>query len=320
MKTKLITLLLIAVAAASCGKEAVETRNGNDPSIGFMSPGPRGNTIVGALGVAQAGGFNVWGYSHTGTWPAVTKTTLFNSVTVTSADNGATWSYSPLIDWPIGRKVSFFAYAPAGSAALNGYDTNGIPEIDFTVNDNPANQKDLLIANQMLDCTGPNPVNLLFDHALSRISFSALKSSSVTEVIRITGIELKNIYFRGTALMKIPAVWTVETSAVKNYSLALSSGGVQNVALTASDQLISTVAGTLFLMPQTLQRTTNPPEMVVSLTADGVPLSYTCPLFSPAAWTPGQPYNYQVYVESLDVVVILCGALESTTGGTWGNF
>ena len=320
MKTKLTILLLITIAAVSCTKEVIETRGGNEAGIGFTTLGTRGNMIAGALDVAQAGGFNVWGYRYAGYWPAATKTLLFNNVTVTSADNGATWSYGSPIDWPIGQKVSFFAYAPASGATAVGSDVNGIPIIDFTVDNNPANQKDFLIANQMLDRTGPSPVNVHFEHALSHIRFSALKAASVTEDIRITNIELKNLYFSGTTTLQTPVAWTVNTTAVKNYSVASSSGGLQNVALTTSTQLISLPAGILFLMPQALQRASDAPEMVVSFTADGVPLSYSCPLFSPAEWKPGKTYTYQLAVNDTHIVLILCGELESTTVGSWGDY
>jgi len=313
MKAKLIIrLILIAFVAVSCEKEVIEKRDKNGQGdenrlpIGFvMSEQTRGSVIATPLNVAQEGGFKVWGYRHRDNWSSGGFTaSVFNAAgtNVTSA-NGTTWSYQTPAYWSLYEYISFFAYAPADQATMNGHDASGVPRINFTVKDNPIEQKDLLIANQLLDQTPPNPVNMTFDHALSRIRFSALKDASISEEIRITNIELQNIYSGGTISLQTPVSWAVNTSVAKNYTLTSSlGGGLNDIALTGSDQLLTAPNGELFLMPQVLNRSSHVPNMEVSYatssgTSFGIERTYTLSGFPSDEWLPGKTYTYQLYID-----------------------
>ena len=312
MRTKLTILLLISIAAIACRKEIVETKGGKGSGIGFTTLLTRGTAIDDAAGVANAGGFNVWAYSHTGSWStALSKTIIIdNDVSgsyghVTSAD-GITWDYGTPREWPggAGEVVSFFAYAPAGSATV-GYDVNEVPVVTYTVSSVIANQTDLLVANPVLDCTGPDPVTMGFSHALSRIHFSALKAPEVLEEIKITSVIFNNVYSEGSAPLQLPVVWDVDYTPgkVSSYTVSILNGVLNDVALTDAGQPISN--GMLFLMPQTLLTDA---EMTVTFTVDGEILSWTGVLAAPyrEEWEPGKSYNYQLFIdgESVQVIVI----------------
>ncbi|MCL2693245.1 MAG: fimbrillin family protein [Rikenellaceae bacterium] len=303
-------LLLIAIISVSCGQEMVERRGegdsaGGDESrrVGFVMPSERGSVISTASDVAQAGGFTVWAYTHAGNWPT-TNVNVLNGTRVTSPDNGITWSTETPLYWATFRSfLSFFAYAPANSATMDGRDADGVPQINYTVDDDPVAQKDLLIAAPMLDRVGPDPVGVNFSHALSRIRFSAIKDVSITEEIRIVGIELQNIYSNGTAALRFPISWTVNTNSAKDYSLTnLSGGGLNDILLTDSDQLLTASNGELFLMPQNLDRSSDVPNIVVSYTtSDGISFgilhTHTITGFPVGGWLPGKTYTYQLHIE-----------------------
>ena len=307
MKTKRTILLLITVAAVACSQEKQLATDGHN--IGFELLLTRGAGIGNAKSVADAGGFNVWGYSYyttLGNWVTTTssgRSALFRNDVVTGSPDGLTWSYGTPVEWPAGKMVTFFAYGPLNSANVTGYDDD-VPVITFAVDTNPNSQTDLLIAAPMYDRTGPSPVALSFDHALSQIKFSALKAQEVVAEVKITGIELKNIYYKGTTPLDIIG-WTPETG-VRNFALSTASGTLQNITLTKNDQLLSTASGTMFLMPQTLNRVTNKPELSVTFTVDGQPLRWTGAVPPPSVWLPGRSYIYQLCIdgESVQVIVI----------------
>ena len=107
------------------------------------------------------------------------------------------WYYTPVKYWPnnTDEKLSFFAYAPyvgipkdatvtedgfistgknAGITGLTSNTSTSDPKLAFKMNDNVADQIDLLYADPMLDRTKQfygEKVQLKFKHALSRIGF-----------------------------------------------------------------------------------------------------------------------------------------------------
>jgi hypothetical protein len=294
----------MVITAVSCAKEVVDTKENNNLPIDFSTLLTRGSTIFGAQDVAALGGFRVWGYAHLNNWVlASTKEPLFSSTLVTSPNNGVTWSYGTPVNWPEGQKVSFFACAPAGVSTItaNGVD---VPKIDFTIDPNVVNQIDLLVAREMFDLVGPNPVNVVFDHALSRIRFSALKYPDFDGKVVITSIKLTNLYFKGATLFCPPA-WNVDNSSVTDYTVSVSSGTLENLPLTTSEQYISSSTGTLFLMPQTLIRASGTPQMIVTFTVGDQEMSFTCPLSLPDEWVTGKPYTYQLLIDGETVRVIV---------------
>ncbi len=308
MKLQILILALMAAATFSCSKEGVVS-NGSSSCIDFSTLLTRGSVISDPLGLAQAGGFSVWAYNHTGSWstnPA--KAPLLENETVTSAD-GNDWSYGPPVYWLNDNHVSFFAYAPAGSAIVNGATPLGVPVIDFTVASNPLNQKDLTIATQQYDQFGPyyannKPVNLFFNHALSMVRFSALTTGGIIEEVKVKKVVLKNIYYAGSTSLQAPVNWTIDTFAVNDYTLEAAKG-LKDIALTTASQDISSDNGLLFLLPQTIDRSSDDIEMTVTLTIGDVEVSYTSPLFSPMAWVAGRAYNYQIAVDKSSIQVIV---------------
>lgn len=309
MKARFAIFPLIAAAALSCGKERVESGNRPDlADIAFATPSSRGAQVNTAAKLAEAGGFNVWAYSHAGNWvsnPA--KTALLAETAVTSA-NGASWVYSPAKDWPAdGNNVSFFAYGPRASATVTGNTPQGVPTISFTVAADPLQQKDLQIAAPVYDQFGMDhpdgkPVSLFFNHALSLVHFTARIDGEMTQTVKVRKIELRNLYYQGSTTLEIPVAWNLVTSATHNYALSIGSG-LNDLALTTSTQGITAPNGSLFLMPQTLRAEV---ELAVTLDVDGGTVSYAGPIPAPEAWIPGKAYEYQIIIDhdAIKVIVI----------------
>ena len=322
MKTKVVILAATALLLVSCGREIVERPGDESVDISFTAGGfTRGSEITGPAGMATAG-FCVWAYNYTGFWAsAASKTIIINNTglghgRVTSGDGGLTWSYGTPQMWP-GNRVSFFAYAPYGAATPTGVDGQGVPTISYTIPDNVANQVDLLIADHVLDRIGPTPVNEMFRHALSRVSFSALKSANVSGVVKVTSIEVRNIYNDGSTVLKTPVLWNVNNLSTGAPVITIVNGLLQNLALTTTVQNVLSPGGTMFLMPQTLDATA---EIVVTYTIDALELSWTSPIPSPSVWEAGKSYNYQLLIDT-DLVMVILGQLESPWDGPgWGNY
>lgn len=306
-----IIRVIIAIIFVSCTEGTVEIREEQTADIQFATVLSKASIIDSSASLAQAGGFHVWAYSHSGNWDEVaaeTKTPLLENIPVFST-GGTVWSYGSPVAWPEADQVSFFAYAPAGKATVSKATESGVPVMNFEVNDSPAQQSDLLIAARVTDQSGSNyggqsTVGISFDHALSQIKFSALLSGEFEQEVKITQIVFRNIYHKGEAALETPVSWTVDTSTTKSYTLTTANGLSTN-ALSSVSQGISNANGLLFLLPQTIERATDLPEMEVTLTVDGVAVSYVVPVFSTAAWLPGRSYNYQLIVfrDSLQVIM-----------------
>lgn len=320
MRHLLIIATILTTCFASCTSGTVEGRDDDSPKVGisFSSrfPSSRSSIIDTGAKLATAGGFNVWAYSHTGTWSsAVTRVSMLENVPVTSDNNGTSWEYGAPVYWPDSDQVSFFAYGPAGKATAIADPADGVPAINFVVDNAAALQADLLIATNIPNQLGSNygdyaPVNLTFNHALSQVKFSALLSEDfknsngeVTETVKITKVELKNVSNDGEISLQAGASWQVSNESSANYTLVAGTD-LENITLTTSVQRLSTEAGTMFLMPQAVE--SGNIELAVTLTFNGIEMNYAVPLFSPVAWLPGKSYDYQLFVEkeSIQIIVI----------------
>ena len=316
-------IILVALASlVSCNKETIEKPDEQREEIGFAvhfthDEGlTKGSVITDAAGVATKGGFDVWAYSYTGTWSSVpAKTGIFVETQVTSLDGGLTWDYGTPQEWPLGKHVSFFAYAPHGSATPNGLDAQGVPVINYEVPINVANHVDLMIAGQQLDKSGPDPVDEQFSHALSQIRFSAAKVGYMTDNVIINSIEVSSVKYNGSTPLQLPVTWTVNPTT-RNYTLSIGNGLLSSTSLTTTMQEILTAGQAMFMMPQTMDAVA---QITVSFSRDNLNLNWTAPLPAPVEWFPGKSYNYQLLIDG-DMVMVMCAQLEFPTDGTWGEY
>lgn len=321
MKFRSLTILLIAAALLpllSCGEERTGGDTDGKTQIGFSTAlESRAAALTSPAELAAKGGFNVWAYSHTVPWstPPSSKGTVFDGTTVRGNSGGTSWSYDNPVDWPFDRYVSFFACGPAGSATMTGNNPEGAPTVRFTVNPVAASQTDFLIAHPVYDqaaayYSNGGSVNIRFEHALSRIVFSGVllnEPEEATRKVSVRSIVLNGLYSAGTAALGTgPIEWTADGLPSASYTASIATGELGNVQLTAASSYITTVNGSLFLMPQPLAREPGAtPTMTVTVDIDGITAAYPAvPLFSPASWKPGKTYNYQIIIDGNDLHVI----------------
>ena len=118
---------------------------------------------------------------------------LFNNVKVYSSSTAepVTWTYDNTKYWPTDGHVDFLAYAPHvdKKQLING------SSIDFTVEGEAANQKDLLWANAKGQTKENGKVTFKFAHALSRLGYKVKLNGDYTG----TTIKLNKITLAGSA-------------------------------------------------------------------------------------------------------------------------
>lgn len=135
-------------------------------------------------------GFGVFGNYNTGGQNFGFN--LFNNEKVTydaSAETPA-WKYSPLKYWPTEGHIDFLAYAPrVDKKQLNG------SSIDYTVEGEAANQKDLLWANAIGQTKENGKVTFKFNHALSRLGYTVKLNDAYSDVT----IKLNKITLAGSS-------------------------------------------------------------------------------------------------------------------------
>ena len=111
---------------------------------------------------------------------------------------GTKWTYEPLKYWPTDGHVDFLAYAPhVANTELNNTTDDPkkvLPCIDFTVEGEAANQKDLLWANATNKTKADGTVTFNFNHALSRLGYTVKLNGDYTG----TTIKLNKITLAGS--------------------------------------------------------------------------------------------------------------------------
>ena len=141
--------------------------------------GSRGSVLEIADLKNSKDGFGVFGnYNSTGGQKFVANLFINQQVTYSSADKK--WTYSPLKYWPTQGHIDFLAYAPYVKNTLL---TDS--KINFTVEQNVADQKDLLWANAKNQTKTDNPVKFTFNHALAKIGY-AVKKGVTDDNVTIT--------------------------------------------------------------------------------------------------------------------------------------
>lgn len=118
---------------------------------------------------------------------------LFNNQKVTGKASAEgtkwTWTYDSVKYWPTDGHIDFLAYAPrVDNKQLNG------SSIDFTVEDDAANQKDLLWANATNQTKANKTVTFKFKHALAKIGYKVQLNGDYTG----TTIKLNKITLAGS--------------------------------------------------------------------------------------------------------------------------
>ena len=186
--------------------------------------------------------FGVLASVYTGSWSETSclPDYMYN-VEVTKASSWTT-SYQ----WPgSGRNIRFFAYAPYNGTgiSLSSATKAGTPSIAYTVPKSVGAQRDLLVAaTSGIAGNTAAAAPLTFAHALTAIRFTTGDDMLAG---RITKITLKGVYGSGSYTMGADSWGDYGATATFSQTLTADVDG-------SADQVITPVAATFMMLPQTL--------------------------------------------------------------------
>ena len=221
-------VFLMAVAAvamlASCSNDETTGKavNGNTIKFdGFVNKSVKG--AANDLNNTTFTSFQVWGLMSKGDQTG----TPFVGTTVTKS--GSEWTYNGNVYWENGYNYSFVAIAPAGFGTFNAPSTVGeYGTIDF---ENGEGTTDLIYdvdgkyATSPVSTEGqcPEPINLTFNHLLSRVKFAFKNAMDDGSTINVTDVTITNANTKATATLGATATWAL---ADDNDVAELSFGNV----------------------------------------------------------------------------------------------
>lgn len=271
MKKKLFLGLLAAAAVTftACQKDEVINEVPQDQPIEF-------GTYVGRDAQTKASeqtestlqgvGFGVYAYyTDTENYTQNSPLNFLWDEHVTYSDSK--WGYTNTKYWPsvTGKKFTFIAYAPANDninisnkpSKENEY--KGDPKFTFTVNETVTSQTDLLYASiKDYSTIATNSVqNFTFNHALSRIGFSA-KPANQNDKISITGISITGKFTKNATFNVHSGDFT---TPINNSEAITYNPIVKNVEITGSSAVSITEDGNyIMIIPTDKFKETDPEQ------------------------------------------------------------
>lgn len=195
-KLFIMGLAAMGLALTACNSdETVEVAKGK--AIGFKTFVNNSTRVANDATTDGLKSFKVWGLMNNGTQTG----TPFVAKEVTKENN--TWSYTPPVYWEKGYSYSFVALAPN-----NAYTFTAPAEINtwgsLTFN-NGTGETDLIYATaKQATVTGegcPAPVNLTFNHMLSRVRFQFENGMLDGSVLTVSNVKINDAYTSGTATL-----------------------------------------------------------------------------------------------------------------------
>ena len=259
--------------------------------------------------VTSINDFVLYSYSYSGTMSSSATKVSVNE-TVSSSNN---WKSQK--QWQkASDNMSFYAYNAGNTNATFSLSGDN-PTLSYTVEDDVANQQDLLVAKKE-DVTGDytnTPISLSFNHALTAVQFG-IGSTMADGTIK--KIELQGIKNSGTYNYSNDT-WTLNSST-KNYSITLdvpistnkpSSGTTLITGQSGSNNL-------MLLMPDTLGADA---KLVVTIESNGT--SHVLTMNLSGTWSPGHTVTYSLSTtkETGDYVLKVGNPSSLSTNEVGGN-
>lgn len=191
-------LALLPFCLSACGDSA--SPGSDAPSglaaIGF-SPTVEAQTRAADFTKENLTSMGVFAYSTQGSNFSSSSTPNFmcNQKVEKAAGSGGSWTYTPVKYWPgnSNDKLSFFAYAPHGTAGLipSGNTASNYPFLTYIVPTAEAEQTDLLAAQPLLNQTyamHSGNVDFKMKHALAKITFKVKNEAGAA--VSVSGFSL----------------------------------------------------------------------------------------------------------------------------------
>lgn len=284
----------------------------------------------------------LFAYSAKGNFNAATSTPDYMYNKAVNKANGV-WTYAPAMYWlDAPYTFSFFAVHPIPSAAngielLTAAETPGYPTFRVTPAVSPSQQVDLCMATPVLNATYIDPdgdgnstndmdgnVPLNFKHATAKINFKARYTGGDVNAW-IDAIELVGVIGSGKLEFTQDAYkWTPDVNATVSYKLALLNGELSYTPILKSgatgDDAVSSVSGTLCIVPQTIPAGA---QLNVRIRTGGLiggtegvdiaTYSYSKQLSS-GIWSAEKSHDFNFTINDLNTKL---GNLDFPVGKTW---
>ena len=247
-KCKLLILLLIATGLAACSNDDEVITAQERPITVTVSEKPFTAPTSNAAPVRS-------------TRAAITTTETFSAFSIdyvygtapstgkrTATKTAGTWAVDG--SWPdidTDKEVNWYAHS---DGTFHRDDDEGTPYIYFSVDENAAKQKDLLVATLSAsyeDCGGH--LNFTFDHACAAVKFYVKKANNLSDyTLTVSSVKLSGVVKAGDYYYNTSS-WTLGNQT-SNYTLY--DGTAKTLTNTDYEALDATDAPYLFLIPQTL--------------------------------------------------------------------
>lgn len=195
-KLFIMGLAAMGLALTACNSdETVEVAKGN--AIGFKTFVNNSTRAANDVTTDNLESFKVWGLMNKGDQTG----TPFVAKEVTKGTNG--WSYEPPVYWEKDYAYSFVALAPNNAYTFTAPTViNTWGSLTF---ENGAGETDLIYAAaKKATITGngcPAPVNLTFNHMLSRVRFQFENGMADGSVLTVSNVKINDAYTSGTATL-----------------------------------------------------------------------------------------------------------------------
>lgn len=195
-KLFIMGLAAMGLALTACNSdETVEMAKGN--AIGFKTFVNNSTRVATDATTTNLNAFKVWGLMNNGTQTG----TPFVGKEVTKGTVG--WSYETPVYWEKGYAYSFVALAPNDAYTFNAPTAiNNWGSLTF---DNGAGETDLIYATAKQETvagnTCPSPVDLTFNHMLSRVRFQFENGMDDGSVLTVSNVKITDACTSGTATL-----------------------------------------------------------------------------------------------------------------------
>jgi hypothetical protein len=325
MKQLILCASIAALAMSSCSNDGSTLTPGSTESkaVGFstfVEKTTRGDNVVTGTTYPTGGNFLVMGYNTGSTSGTLSSNSALNFMRNVVSFDGTSYTYYPTHYWTPNNYYSFFAVHPATDvssvttpAAIGG---SNLPSVDLTVNADPQNQADLMMASALdqTSTSAAGKVQFNFGHQLSRIGFNAQLASDYTSVgayVRVNSIVVSNVAseakfaFNKTGVISVTPVTTGQSFTLSSSNM-LNQGVVSSVGTSVRLNLSNAY---LLMIPADYSAAGSTATITVNCTvtyADATSSTFTITkklsdLNTANKWTAGQAYDYDMTISLTSV-------------------
>ena len=313
MKKIFFSCLAIA-AIASCAKtEAVYTEGETEIQLApvtALSTKANVNGVIDGIKYPTAENFNVYAYwaNEAAGSQFETAETYLNNVVFTN--KGQFWGGTTTYYWPKNGSLRFAAYSPS-SLSMAHYLASDVYELNgLTYPTDIAKSYDILVApttESYTAQTAAEKVSVVFEHALSWITFKLVSAEVANNVFTVTDVIVNDVNNHGNMVADMKADTKTWTTAMPQAITVFDQVDGTNVTTTAAIFENGGNTGTKFLvLPQatttvTINFTQNEMEGTPKLENQTVTIPLT--LAGDEPWEAGKHYTYTVIFD-LDEILI----------------